>query len=475
MAITIEGQPQNVTPAYNRNLYYLDSTNKNEAAFKYVVEVFAAGTATKLFEKRYPPRPVDGFGEADITREIQAYVDRCEPFGSTSNAVSTGSFLRYDIKFGEQYRVAWAWNDFVVGTGNTRLTDTTSSNVHPYVIGDQVQVTLNTPTGDFRDALQGLFTVVAVPDAYTIEISLPWIGSGAAVSGRVLYADGRQSRFLNLANASNKFVWNGALTARAFQSYAGTEYTLGATNRQLLTNVPDNFLMATNQDMWLRYYEGYDGAAVQLFVANSDGDTFTAALSSTANGVFRFPCGANNMIGLTVATGTAPLIKPTTQWYELHLRKAGSPVTKTYRFTIDRRCAINDTQLLFMDRLGSWVSYAMQLRQEERGDIQRQTFNKSFGALSGGIYRYNTSSQGDTTWDVKLAKSVTLRTNYLTDNMSVYFEELLTSPYAFIKIGTQYFAVTVRDSSFVTEREINKRLIRKDITVEFALKDPINI
>jgi hypothetical protein len=334
---------------------------------------------------------------------------------------------------------------------------------------------MTAPTGDFRDALQGLFTVVAVPDAYTIEINLPWIGSGSAVSGQAFYADGRQSIFRALATQDNMLVWNGALTAQAYQSYAGTEFIIANTNRRMLTNLPSRFTIATNQDMWLRYTDNYAGSTVQLFVENSNGDTFTAALSSTANGVFRFPCGPNNMIALTNVTGSAPLIKPDTEWYEMYLRIAGSPVTKKYAIDIDRRCAINNTQLLFMDRLGSWVSYAMQLRQEERGDIQRQSFNKIFGDRSGSVFAYDTTARGLTTWDVKVTKSLTLRTNYMTDAMSVYFEELLSSPYVFIKIGSSYYAVEVTDSSFVTEREINKRLIRKDVTVKFALIDPVNI
>jgi hypothetical protein len=64
----------------------------------------------------------------------------------------------------------------------------------------------------------------------------------------------------------------------------------------------------------------------------------------------------------------------------------------------------------------------------------------------------------------------------MNDKMSVLFEELLTSPYTWIKTEPGlYYPCIVKETAFEVERQKNKNLIRKTITVEYGNKNAINI
>ncbi len=56
MAITAIAQPVYFSPAYNPLKFIYDSTNKNEAGFKYVFDIYESGTSNKIAEYRVLPR-----------------------------------------------------------------------------------------------------------------------------------------------------------------------------------------------------------------------------------------------------------------------------------------------------------------------------------------------------------------------------------------------------------------------------------
>ena len=76
--------------------------------------------------------------------------------------------------------------------------------------------------------------------------------------------------------------------------------------------------------------------------------------------------------------------------------------------------------------------------------------------------------------DVSVEKTLTLNTNWMTKEMNVYFEELLTSPETLIKIDGVYQGCNVQETSFETIRQKRHELIRKTVTVKLSNNDPIN-
>lgn len=477
MAITIEGQPQNMTAGYNPVMYYLSSTNVNEEGFRYIVEVYLAGTSTKLFEKRYPPRPIDGFAEINISRDLQAYLSANEPFGvSSQNA--TNHYVGYDIKFGEEYKVAWDFTDYVFDTGQTGFWQVPNVTAHPFVVGDQISVVLTTMPGDFRDALQGQFSVIEVVDPYNITTSLPWIGTGAAVTGQIFYSDNRKSRFTNLASVTEQMAFNGALNMVSFKNWDYTNYSLDG-NGLFLTNQPDNFRVTPTQDIYMAYLHAFSPLGRRMYFETDNGDLgYKSITSNNTTGIGLADVGTNGLGSLTMLVGTLPLIDDSTEWYEFYVATtSGVQLSEKKRMYLNRTCSIEDYEIVFLDRLGSFSSFPFQLRSMDKGNISRLSYNKKFGDVNttSNTFEFNTWDSGRTTYHVDLSKELTLNTNWLTDSESVYFEELLTSGYTYVKIDGEYFACQVQETTFETQRQKNKNLIRKTIVVKLSVDTPINV
>jgi hypothetical protein len=477
--VTIEGQPQQLTTGYNPMKYYLSSTNVNERAFRYIVEVFAAGSSTKLFEKKYAPRPGDGFGEVDLSRDIQNFLSAHVPFENVGRDNATEHCLKFDVKFGEEYIVAWDFTDYIFITGNTGFEQVPNVTPHPFVIGDQIRVKLDAVAGDFRDGLNGLYTVTDVPNTYELRTGLPFIGSGGAVTGKIYYADNRKSRFLNQVSTTNRTAFNGALNLLSFKNYNGALYELSTTTpAKLMTSSPSGLRLTPDQDMWLAFWNNYNSSSKRVYFENNEGDIGYRNMSfTTAFGVTQIASGLNNIGGLIMVVGTSVLTNTCT-WVEVYIANtSGVATSERFRMNVDRRCVIEDYSIVFLDRLGTFGTFAFQLRSVENSDVNRQTYNKTYGNVNTttNTYEFNTYDKGDTIFSIDTQQRITLNTNYLTDSENVYFDELITSGYTYIKVGANYFACTVQDTSFTTERIKNKSLIRRTITVKFAIDTPVNV
>jgi hypothetical protein len=188
-------------------------------------------------------------------------------------------------------------------------------------------------------------------------------------------------------------------------------------------------------------------------------------------------CVASPNLNLTVITGTTPLIKSDTTYYEFYFIDASAPPdSQTYTFNIDQRCAINDYYLVFLDRMGSWGSFSFPLRSYETGTSTKQSFNKVVeGFVSGTEWTYTSDARGLTTYSSTVDKNFQLNTNWMNEQMAAYFQELITSPVVYFWDGTQYLACVVQETAFEVEKQRNKNLIKKTVNVKLANQDKINL
>lgn len=598
MAITIIGQPDPVSPVYNPLVYYLDSTNKNQPSFRYVIQIFPAGGSTAIAEFKIAPRVGDGFGYIDVSKILQTQITSALNTSSTTwISGDANSVYVYDIKFGEEFVRTWNYNNYgsqLVGSINyTRLIDTTFSPSNQQFFGtlgsngQQVKSTLTTLPNDFRNALQGFFTIVNINTNWDITISLPFIGVGAGLPGTLNFSDNRKTRVLNLASLSNRVAFNRGYSFSEFPSYQQAQIIAINSSSEIVTNAPDDFKIWDWQSLYWNFFDNKTNEVQCVIFENDGGDQFQINTSSTLSYIKQV--NVSPSATLSLISGTAPLVKPGTKWYEVwgtdlccnncqaitvintgtgpfnvdvipagtsggapfytwtvsgtpyclfydiilphgwevrsgitipstslgsvvatwngpigplscppitgvpsgafwfnvggfvfstQLTPCAGQTTEKKRIYIDDRCPINTTQLLFLDRSGSWSSFGFTLRSREGGQINRRGYIKELGNLVGNKYTYSREDTGQTTFHVDFSKQYTLRTDWMNDSMSEYFEELLTSPEIYVKFqsGDPYwFSCTISDTNFITERQKNKKLINKTITIKLANEDPINV
>lgn len=488
MSFSLLNTLQKKQPVYNPMVYAFSSSNYAQPGFKYVVDIYSASTSTKFGRYRINPL-VDGTGYVDLSRILSNYISVDFNPTTTGGTLATNSFVNFDFKVGEEYKIDWSYADYQypgVSAGiyddYTLLNQISSATTHTYVVGDQINI--STISTGITASVNGLHTVVSVPSPYSIIIDLEYPGAGPTIGGTISYADNRKTIFPALASDNNKIAFNAAMSFKDYPSFLLTDYDIklssSATTRAL-TNQPVIFYATPDQDLWFNYSKSStDSFYINILYKNSNGDILQMdkwwESPSKIGTIRQVPVGPNNAEATTVISGTTGLIKDDTEWYEWYTNaNTLSASSRTYRVYIDRRCKIEDYEIAFIDKMGSISSFAFQLRSKEQGSIKREQYKQQIGSFNGSKWTYNSYDQGTTNYWVEVEKTLTLNTNWMNDDMSIYFEELLTSPNTWVKIDGSYYACIIEDSSFEVQRQKNKFLIKKTVTVKLSNDNAINI
>lgn len=481
MATTFIAQPQDFTPAYNECKFIVNSTNVNKAGFRYIFEVFEAGTANRIGYYKALPTYGTGYGEQDLSKLLSNMVsfDFNPTVLTFYNAVN--SYYNYDIKIGEEYIFDLSYTASLVDNGGSvRITAT-----HPFQVGDQVNIT-QADGGVANPGVEGLHTVIAITGTTNFTINALWADvTDATINGVVKYADNRKTVNLNIVSTLDKYVFNGVQPWLEMPNWDETDYELDGVTKAWLTNQPKTFNCTPSQDLWLNLRGDGVGINKRVYFENDNGDLFYKAIAG-GDFIKGVAVGPNNFGSLTVVSGTAPLIKDSTKIYQVWYSDGVlHPVQSlSYEITIDRRPVITQYNILFLDRMGSWSSFAFQLRSYEKLNIKRETYNKDVpGFVSGAEWQYKSYEQGTVNFNTQVAKTIDLNTNWMTEAQAYYFQELVTSPQTYIAPVTfvnceyvlgEYISCNVINNSFDIQTERNKHLIRQQLQVRLSNNDIIN-
>ena len=175
-------------------------------------------------------------------------------------------------------------------------------------------------------------------------------------------------------------VFNGIRSVPDFITYSGTNYLIdtASTTDSFLTNLPvTNFYAAPTQDLKLNaYLNKISGQTYGLVYQDNLGATGTIyTFAGTAKEIIQFNVGYNAM-GLS---NSANIL-----YYDIWLVNIAGNVqlSKKYRIYLDKRCAINDYEIAFQDRMGSIASFNFQLRAKETGTITRTQYKQQLTTRS---------------------------------------------------------------------------------------------
>lgn len=473
MAITKIASPQVFTPAYNPCKFIVDSTNKNQLGFKYIFEIKNSITNVKIGEYRVFPQYLTGYGEIDISKLLQTKVSYDTNLYGTTAYDAANSYYKYNVNIGEEYITTVSYTSALTNNaGNVRITAT-----HSYVAGDQVRV-IQADNGVANPNLEGLFTVLSVVGTTSFTINSLWSQvTNASIDGTVSYSDNRKTVSLNLLAILYKYVFNGAMSFQDWINWQSANYILNNSSDLLLTDMPKSgFYSTLNQDLIINF--GNNNVTTGFVYFENDGGNIFKKAIATNSYISGVPVGTNNYGVLTTVSGSGVLVDSSTEYYDFwYTNSAGTIHSQKYRVNIDKRCVIEDYSLLFLDRMGSYGSFAFQLRAYEKGTVQRQGFNRDVqGSVTSSEWGYTSDAFGQSIYSSNVTKTLDLNTNWMTEEMSIYFEQLITSPLVYLKMPNEtYVAVTINENSFEVNNQRNKKLFKKSITVAFANQNTINV
>lgn len=486
MAISNIANPgQRYMTGYNPIVFVADSDNKNAEGFRYIFDIYSAGTSDLLASYQIAPRINDGYGVLFAEKVLQNYLTY--DFGTS---VIPNSWINYDVKVGESYGSNWTYNDYqffsATGTTNNGYTELyNTATTHTYVAGDQINIVQSDEPNPAFPQLSGLHTVRFVPNANSIVIDLVFVyaNPGVLISGTTTYADNARVINRDLFTYSANTAINGSVpfTQKYFNQ---NDYVISGLTSQVnfLTTCPDTVNKTTDEDMYFNIINNNQSFAYYLYSENDNNDIFRTQI---VNGqpLTQVFIGPNNILSGDTVSGTQPLIKPDTKYYDVWIANSfGIRVSEKIRIYIDNRCIIDygtdnggNISICFLDRLGSFGSFAFQLKKNDITQIERQSYNKQSGYINSGEWDYSLLDNGTNIYNVDLRRSVTLNTNWMEESEAQWFDELVSSPVTFIKWNGQYQRCDIQETQTERSYQRNKRLMRKTITVNFSNNDNINI
>jgi len=497
MATTFIAQPQDFTPAYNEVKFIVNSTNVNKAGFRYIFEVFEAGTSNRIGYYKALPTFGTGYGEQDLSKLLSNMVTFDFNPTVTTFYDATNSYYNYDLRIGEEYIFDLSYTASLTDNGGSvEITAT-----HPFQVGDQVNIT-QADGGVANPSVEGLHTVTAITGTTSFTINALWADvTDDTINGTVKYADNRKTIDLDIISTLDKYVFNGVQPWLEMPYWDETDYELDGVTKAWLTDQPLSFTCTPGQDLWLNLKDvGPVPVNKRVYFTSDDGSVFYKDIAG-ADYIKGVAVGPNNYGSLTLVSGTAPLVKPTTQSYGVHYSDGIFNPQKSikYAINIDRRVLISESHILFLDRMGSWSSFAFQLKSYEKLNIKRETYNKDVpGYVTGSEWKYKTYEQGTVNFNTQVTKTIDLNTNWMSENEGIYFQQLVTSPQTYIKNvvyhitedgiplydedgciihipeSTEYVSCNVLNNTFDIQRVRNKHLIRQQLQVRLSNNDIIN-
>ena len=458
---TIIAQPSQLMPAYNPIKYIIDNTNKNEPGFRYIFTINPANVATQIAQYKTLPVYSTGYGEMDISKLMQALVTWKFDLGQSDE-----SWYQYDIDLGFEYISNINYTSSLTNNaGNVQITFT----AHGFVANDQILI-VQSDGGVANPGVEGLHTVLSA-NANDFTINALWADvTNAAIDGEVTYADFRKTITPKDVVIEDREVFNGAYNNLIFNTggvfpvndylgvAAGIQYALttltpsDSTARALMTPDQIFYLLA-------RVYTGsYDVSYYDM-----DSNPLGTTNYSCTEGLHNFE------INTTDHSITQDF------YVEIVCNFGAEPVFGPYCFAFDNRCAINDDVLYYLDRMGSWQSFAFQLKTYEKGQISREMYNQHVdGEVVSTQWRQGEYAMGNRSYNPNVMMSFDLNTNWMDQYNATRFQELLTSPQVFYSATGIDCACTVEATGFENFRQRNKNLIKQSVSIKLALNSPIN-
>ena len=348
MSLTIVGRPDTFSPVYNPMFFYIDSSNKNEEGFKYVIDIYSGNTQdTKLGRYKLFPRPNDGFGVADINQLLTSQVGYDVHQNNNIITGATNSFIDYNIVYGEEYVKYWPFYDnaYYGSAPYVGYTMFYSNNgtTHNFVAGDKVLVQQD--DGYYTSFYNGTFTVLSASTT-AIIVDLPHSYTTPANGGTAVYSD--RHKTLDMCSTVTILTGSSVVSNGTFTSSTGwTQNTAITANGTEAKIVPGfNFYSVRLESVdgsvnYTLYNTGYTSSLIagQKYIIEYDilvstgpiiGLTFTHQVRSNVGGTLG---NYNTSTGTTVEVVTAGT--GTTFGIEVSIVADSVPSTTYYAVFLD--------------------------------------------------------------------------------------------------------------------------------------------
>jgi hypothetical protein len=422
MAIYLTQEPEQYGLAFNDNTYVIKTTNYTPTVrLKIDILPEAYPTEPKIGTVRvYPVQGNSGtlnVGLAvsaffDPSRFLQSYLDGVVDIGTTS-----GSAFFYDPTNHKEYRL--------------KITEEDKDSQGVYQSGDTAFTNIKSVWNGVRNQVDWL-------DFNYVEYNI----NGFSLTNKFLTDSPRTIKIDLSQRYALSFILTEKLSADVYtiKSYSGQD----ATGSLLATGTVNNNLAIDN-----RYLHKY----LRIPVGPLDIETMTA----------------------TEMTGSTPsTVLVGASSYTIQLRdNTNAQTSELFIFNIGEGCSkYTPVRVHWLNRLGGFDAHNFNMKSIESTGIKKGNYDQQTNSLGVTTYNYQKKSRGTTTYNVELAEKVTINSDYLTEEESLWMEDLATSPSVYIeKEGGEFIAVNLDARKIQRQTSLNDKLMQYTFELSYSIKN----
>lgn len=489
MALSIIQQPEYINAAFNPIPFTINSTLTAEENFRYVAYLYDCNN-TLLSTITQPPYPNLGVGVFNFQKICSAYVKSLAPSKLYTTIYENPEQACFTAKFAESYTIYYICTSVqIAGTpvDGYNLQFYFNAN-HGFNIGDVISFS---GTGEIGTLYNNTWEVIATPSTTTLVVNGINAGtSNSATTANCVLAS-HQRTTLPTDNALDYSFWAyDAAVATCDYPIKLDDYDIsvgsGGWPVPWFSDMPQPYPIRitnycdVNCVYDIRNYPSNSPNTIVVQVIDDSGNTWTYTSVSipdtawTGGTEFYVPMGpknlnnANTQANFTAAgLATFPIIKPSSISYCVWLRNGLAQATDKMCFELDRTCSKYDNfELNFLDRKGNYVPFNFTLVQRKNVGVNRINYKRGLGdvTLGSGI-EYNCTDRGQVSINNIITYTYTIQSDWLSNDMSIYFEELLTSPNVYWNsdgLGT-FIPITLTTNTAEILTKKNSRLIAYQI------------
>lgn len=497
MAITIKVEPQRLSQVYNEMILVLDSTNKAQDQFQFIIDINTGTSSTQLSKTstlKISPNP-DGFAVADLHKHIEQLVTFDIDHVSTETfSKIPESFRFYDVSLSESFEFNWLFSDSFDSGGSAGFT---SSLIHHYNVGDVVFIDQDIPFEN--STYNGVHTVTSILTTKSIETDITFgTATASAQPGTMSLSSGSPTIIADPATlATVKLGFNGVLDFIDVPNWDEDDHILITTDDKLLVSVAtgSSYPVTVDDRMW---YNTYNLSAVsttsidnlRVFTYNSS-DTLIGNYniansyntSADANRLLSIGVGPHNLnntatASITTVSGVLPIINGTVSRYEVRAHNTSNGnISGDYNFNVIAPCTLYETfRLIFLDKFGSLLNINFNKVSKNTVRMSKTNYKQNHGSynVASNTWGYNSFDRGTTNLDNEITERFKLNSDWVSEFQGDLISQMLQSPEVYhLDEAGQLIAINITTSSYEKKKTINEMIFRYTIDFETSFRNSI--
>ena len=479
MAITIFKEPQDLTPVYNPMIISVNSDEQTEQSFQFVADIIVRGDLVTTMKVPVNPQ---GFGVFDIQRHVENEISFDFDPTSTGFERAELSGATYSVNFKEEYRYFFEFIDNVfVSGGFVGFIGVVNGPQPVFSIGDQIVIEQSsaTPTNPQYNGLAVITDISQIGQGqnWLITTDKTFGVSSPAEGGKISLSNFRLTQFGVTASISKRNAFNGVLDFYDEIEWNDTDYIMTAgDDKEFLTNIFSGYKVFKDDKMWLNFFQLNESVARLAIRDDSNNMVFInngfTDLSNDLNRLLKVGVGPEQI--LPVIEISFPSLVPV-GFYDIWLEDSNDVrMSEVIRFVIKKDCSrYEKIQLIFMDKLGSFIPYTFNMVNRNEKSITRSSYQQLYGKYAPATqdWTYNSWDRGKKSLDTVVVERFTINSDWVSQKESDLIMILVESPEVYWIRNGVAFAINLTVSNIERKQTINDQIINYTMSFELSVKN----